>query len=155
MDIVHLSKRQRAVIYLDTMVMTNVAASGAGATSAIDGSWHLSSYKSEYEAITTSENLLGEDSNKIISNAGAGASVTLTLPLCASNSGVALNFVRIASHSIILEPNAADRIVYSSGEMSLGNFLRMDSDGSKVSLISDGENRWVATSELGVLTEEV
>lgn len=154
MDIIYHAISQTGILYVDTIIMTGVGGSGIGSTSAVDGPWHSSSWAGEYQPITASSGLLQSDSARVLSNEGAGGSITLTLPLASEAPGAYYRIVRVASQAISVDPDDNDRIVYSNGVMASGEFLTLDSDGAHLSVVSDGDDRWIAIDEVGTLTEE-
>jgi hypothetical protein len=142
------------LIFLDTMVMTDVSTSGNGSVSSQNGPWHAISWRSEYQAVVSNSGLLQSDSSRVITNEGALSSGQFILPLAADSEGVTYTFVRVASQPMIITPNTSDNFIYSVGVMTAGELLQLDSDGAKLAIVSDGGTNWIAIDEFGTLTEE-
>jgi hypothetical protein len=86
-------------------------------------------------------------------NSGAGAStVRLTLPLAAD--GLHATFAQVDSGDFIIDPNAADNLVWSGGALSSGQALKLENPVSVLYIASDGNNRWIVLTESGTLVEE-
>ena len=99
------------------------------------------------------DTLTVSESDSVHTNTGVAAVTTLTLP-SAPIQGTLLTVVRTAAFSIHLDPGAADHFIYSGGTMTDGEALYLDTLGAKIQVVADANGDWVATYELGTLTEE-
>lgn len=142
-------------IFADNLILTNKNGDGELTIrpASSGGAWLAKGFRQEYETLTGDRFLNLNDSGKTLTNQGAGATVTVTLPN-PSGAGINYNFVRIASQAFRIDPSADDAIIYSNGQMNNGEYLELASDGAKLSIASDNNNNWVATTEFGTLTEE-
>lgn len=152
MDVIF--KGQTGRILTNTLFITNKAGNGdCTVRSETGNSWLAQSVRTAYESFALDTILDRFDSGKTVTNAGALGIVTVSLPV-PGGAGVHFNFVRLASQAFRINPQGADAIIYSGGQMSNGEYLELASDGAKLSLISDDNNNWIATVEFGTLTEE-
>ncbi len=141
-------------ILVDNLVLTDKAGTGESQIRAVpSGTWTARGFKTEYEALTGSTLPLRDSSGKVFTNDGAVGPVQVTLPP-PSGAGISLTFVRIASFAFRVNPQAADAIIYSGGQMDDGEYLELASDGASLALISDANDNWIATLETGTLVEE-
>jgi hypothetical protein len=152
-------KGEKAGIFVDTLFLENgEGTSGPTIKSDNNNAWGLASIARTYEAVTATGVLIGpDDSGKTFSNDGAASFVELELNLTSGNMvevGVNYNFVRIASQELRIRP-LTGRIIYSSGVMADTKALSINSDGGKLSLVYDGNDNWIATTEFGTLVEEL
>jgi hypothetical protein len=105
-------------------------------------------------AQTVDATLAADATGSLQTNRGAGALVTLTLPLGSGvDVGTNVTFRRVASFAFRVDPQAADNFNYSGGSMAVGEYLEMASDGATFRAIWDG-TEWLVDLENGTLDEE-
>jgi hypothetical protein len=115
--------------------------------------YSMSGARVPYSAYSISKTLTIADSNKAISNDGAGSFVAYTLP-STNEAGINFKFVRLANFDVRITPPAGSKIRYSAGDMADAEYLALASNGAKLHLVSDGSGDWIATYEFGTLTEQ-
>jgi hypothetical protein len=101
---------------------------------------------------TTDYTVLSADNGTVFTNIGAAGTVTFTLP--AGTEGQKFTFKRVASQEVRIDPNAADHLVYSGGAMADGEYLRLTTDGSCVTVIVNSAADAMTVMEVGTLVEE-
>jgi len=150
---------EKAGIFVNTLFLENGDGTGGPSIkSANNNAWSLASIARTYEAVTATGLIVGsDDSGKTFSNDGAASFVELALNISSGNLseiGVNYNFVRITSQELRIRP-LTGRIMYSSGVMADTKALSLTTDGAKLSLVYDGNDNWIATTEFGTLVEEL
>lgn len=142
-------------ISVDNLVLKDKAGTGECTVKSPSGvAWQAKGVRMEYVAVTAASIILNvSDSGKTLSNDGAAGIVQVTLPPT-PGAGIAFSFIRVAAQAFRVNPPNGSQIIYSGGTMADGEYLELASDGAQLSVISDGNGNWIATSEMGTLTEE-
>lgn len=145
---------ENGIIRVTNLILTDKVSTGECVLRPVgSGTWVARGFRTDYEALSTDSGIARIDSGKTYSNDGAVATVTVSLPF-PQVPGVAYNFVRVASQLFRVNPSSLSSVIYSSGQLPAGNFIQLEENGAKITLVSDNNNNWISTYEFGEITPE-
>lgn len=92
------------------------------------------------------------DSGKVVTNAGAGGTVAITLPTAAA--GYRFTFILMAAQELRITPAAGDAIKIGTSAGAAAEYFVADAVGETVTIVSVDATNWVATSYIGTWSQE-
>ena len=103
------------------------------------------------EAKTSAYTVTDSDFGKLLTNRGASASVTFTLPTAtAANSGCWVEFYTCAAQPIVLSPATADTLVVHA-DLTADTLTTASTIGQHLTTVSDGTG-WLVISDPSAAT---
>lgn len=92
------------------------------------------------------------DSGKVVTNAGAGGAVAITLPTAAA--GYRYTFILMAAQELRITPAAGDAIKIGTSAGDAAEYFVADAVGETVTLVAVDATNWVATSYIGTWSQQ-
>lgn len=108
--------------------------------------------------LTSNTTLLASESGTHITNLGASAHVTVTLPQ-SPPAGTRFSFTLLAAQQLRIQPGAAGAIygAFGSGayaKLSDNKYCVADAIGEQIELIADGNGDWISRGDEGTWTNQ-
>jgi len=100
---------------------------------------------------TASGNMGVSDSSQTVLNTDAANPIKLLLPTSAP-TGICFKFARSSNETFIVETQASDTIVFSTG---IAKGIELENLSSSISLVSNGNSKWIAFLEKEVSRNSV
>ncbi len=100
---------------------------------------------------TEAYQVVAADSGKVITNAGAGGSVALTLPEAAA--GLEYTFVVMAAQDLVLTPAAGDAINIATSQGDAAETFTANAVGEYVTLVAVDGTNWISVANAGTWTQ--